>query len=136
MILIVCLDDRDGMMFHHRRQSQDRGVRAYIRQMTENADVYMNAYSRELYQEFVDAVVCEDFLQQAGEGAYCLVEDQEVHKYKNKIERMIVFRWNKVYPSDMVFDEDLSQWNLVHVEEFQGSSHRITKEVYEGDRKL
>ena len=30
MVLIVCVDDHNGMMFNHRRQSQDRILRADI----------------------------------------------------------------------------------------------------------
>ena len=30
MIVIACLDDNGGMMFNHRRQSQDRVLRAHI----------------------------------------------------------------------------------------------------------
>lgn len=30
MIVIACLDDNGGMMFNHRRQSQDRMLRAHI----------------------------------------------------------------------------------------------------------
>ena len=33
MRLILCVDDQGGLAFHHRRQSQDRAVRADILQM-------------------------------------------------------------------------------------------------------
>ena len=49
-----------------------------------------------------------------------------------KIEKIIVFWWNRHYPSDRKFDLDLSKWNKVSEEEFAGYSHeKITKEVYE-----
>ena len=35
MILIVCVDDHNGMMFNHRRQSQDRILRGDILELTE-----------------------------------------------------------------------------------------------------
>ncbi len=34
MILIVCVDDNKGMMFNHRRQSQDRVLRRHILDMS------------------------------------------------------------------------------------------------------
>ena len=34
MILIVCVDDHNGMMFNHRRQSQDRILRGDILELT------------------------------------------------------------------------------------------------------
>ena len=30
MIVITCLDQKNGMTFNHRRQNQDRALRAYI----------------------------------------------------------------------------------------------------------
>ena len=57
MIVLLCLDEKNGMMFHNRRQSQDRGLRSYIREMTLGANVFMNHYTKKLYQEFPDAMV-------------------------------------------------------------------------------
>ena len=45
MIIILCLDNNNGMMFNDRRQSQDRGLREYIAEMTKGEKVYMNAYT-------------------------------------------------------------------------------------------
>ena len=45
MILIVCVDDHNGMMFNHRRQSQDRVLRADILELTDGKKLWMNAYS-------------------------------------------------------------------------------------------
>lgn len=73
MIIILCLDNNNGMMFNDRRQSQDRGLREYIAEMTKGEKVYMNAYTEKLYEEINDPVVCEDFLHKAGKGGdlYC-----------------------------------------------------------------
>ena len=51
MILIVAVDDRNGMTFNHRRQSQDKRLRERILSMTKNGKLWMNAYS---YKQFVD----------------------------------------------------------------------------------
>lgn len=45
MIIILCLDNNNGMMFNDRRQSQDRGLREYIAEMTKG--VQMEAMSVE-----------------------------------------------------------------------------------------
>ena len=75
MIIILCLDNNNGMMFNDRRQSQDRGLREYIAEMTKGEKVYMNAYTEKLYEEINDPVVCEDFLHKAGKGETCIVEN-------------------------------------------------------------
>lgn len=50
MIVIACLDDNGGMMFNHRRQSQDRMLRAHIAALVGDARLWMNHYSA---QQFV-----------------------------------------------------------------------------------
>lgn len=76
----------------------------------------------------------DNFLDLVGEGEYCFVEDQQVMPYEKKIEKVILFHWNRTYPGDVYWDIDLEQplWKLVRTEEFKGSSHeKITMEVYE-----
>lgn len=45
MKLIVCMDDKNGMAFNHRRQSRDRVLAERIMELTENAKLY-RLYSR------------------------------------------------------------------------------------------
>ena len=104
MIIILCLDNNNGMMFNDRRQSQDRGLREYIAEMTKGEKVYMNAYTEKLYEEINDPVVCEDFLHKAGKGETCIVENLPLKPVIDQIEEIVIFRWNKVYPSDQVLD--------------------------------
>lgn len=51
MVLIVCVDDHNGMMFNHRRQSQDRVLRADILELTDGKKLWMNAYSEKQFAE-------------------------------------------------------------------------------------
>lgn len=53
MIVIACLDDNGGMMFNHRRQSQDRMLRAHIAALVGDARLWMNHYSAETIPNFV-----------------------------------------------------------------------------------
>ena len=74
----------------------------------------------------------EDFLKIAGEGEYCFVENANLEEVEEKIEKMIVFWWNRRYPSDRKLDLNLSAWKKTSEEEFAGYSHeKVTKEVYE-----
>ena len=121
MIIILCLDNNNGMMFNDRRQSQDRGLREYIAEMTKGEKVYMNAYTEKLY---------EDFLHKAGKGETCIVENLPLKPVIDQIEEIVIFRWNKVYPSDQVLDVDLEEWKLAEEEQIEGSTHEITKQIY------
>ena len=121
MIIILCLDNNNGMMFNDRRQSQDRGLREYIAEMTKGEKVYMNAYTEKLYEEINDPVVCEDFLHKAGKGETCIVENLPLKPVIDQIEEIVIFRWNKV---------DLEEWKLAEEEQIEGSTHEITKQIY------
>lgn len=130
MIVILCLDNNNGMMFNDRRQSQDRGLREYIAEMTKDDKVYMNVYTEKLYEEIEHPMVSEDFLQKAGKGEPCIVENLPLKPVEDQIEEIVIFRWNKVYPSDQVLDVDLGEWKLVEEEQVEGSTHEITKQIY------
>lgn len=50
-----------------------------------------------------------------------------------EIEKLIIYRWDKVYPADLVFTYPLAPkgWNLSGQHVFTGTSHdEITEEVY------
>lgn len=133
-MVIVCVDERSGMLFHHRRQSQDRVVRARILAETRFGRLWMNRYS---YGQFTASPpghiqVAEDFLARAGVGDTCFVEDQPLQPWRNKIEGLLLYRWNRSYPSDFALDLALGRdWVLQSREDFAGYSHKIiTKEVY------
>ena len=117
-------------MFNDRRQSQDRGLREYIAEMTKGEKVYMNAYTEKLYEEINDPIVCEDCLHKAGKGETCIVENLPLKPVIDQIEEIVIFRWNKVYPSDQVLDVNLEEWKLAEEEQIEGSTHEITKQIY------
>ena len=45
MILMVAVDDNNGMMFNKRRQSQDRVLRDRIRKLCANGRLWVNHYT-------------------------------------------------------------------------------------------
>ncbi|MBR0282379.1 MAG: ribonuclease Z [Oscillibacter sp.] len=136
MQIIAVIDDGGGMMFNHRRQSQDRVLRARILELTARSRLWMNAYSRKQFADADDGriTVDENFLEKADDGDFCFVENAPVLPVLERVERVILFHWNRAYPSDTRFDLDLSApvWTLIETEEFPGSSHeKITKEVFD-----
>ena len=42
MNIIVCLDDKNGLMFNKRRQSQDKILRTNIKELVKNKNLFMN----------------------------------------------------------------------------------------------
>ena len=136
MHVMLCLDDKDGMLFHQRRQSQDRVLRRHMLDLCGAQGLWLDAYSAGQFAEQERAYLRIDdhFLSLAGEGDYCFVEDAQIAPFLDRIEDIILFRWNRVYPADRYFDRSLlgRGWTLRETEEFPGFSHaKITKEVYE-----
>ena len=135
MNLIVFIDDNGGMMFNHRRQSRDRVALQRILYMTTGSILWMNEYSAPLFTEFAAPQIQVDaqFLDKAGPEDYCLVENADVTPYLPFIEKIILFHWNRTYPSDVKFPLKLDggKWRLISTEVFPGSSHeKITLEGY------
>lgn len=134
MIVIVCLDDKKGMMFNHRRQSRDQAVTDRIQKVCTGKKLWMNPYSDQLYGslEGTDIVVKRDFLSPARSGEFCLAESDYLMPFIEKIEQIIVYWWNRTYPADVYLDLALSQWERKERYEFSGTSHeKITEERYE-----
>ena len=132
MIIIVCLDDAGGMMFNKRRQSRDRAVISDILKMCKGSRLWVNHYTAGLFKDSDDAVVIDEaFCEKAAAGEYCFAENILLMPYIEKIEKMIVYRWNRKYPADFLMDIDLQSWPCESVREFAGFSHeKITKEIY------
>ena len=131
MNLIVVLDDRNGMLFNHRRQSRDRVLNERIAKIC-GGKLIVNTYAAALFAGInVDLTIAEDPLSAAKPGEWCFLEDRSPAPVVDKIEKLIVYRWNRVYPSDLKFDLDLSAMRLESTADFAGSSHeKITEEVY------
>ncbi len=134
MRIIVCLDDGDGMLFNKRRQSSDTVLTDRIIALTKGKRLWMNDYSAKLFEGRADNVVVDaNFLNQAQESEYCFVENSDVSRVLENAEQIIIYRWNRKYPSDQKFpiDEALKGKKLIGSENFEGKSHpEMTEEIY------
>lgn len=135
MIVICVIDDHGGMLFNHRRQSQDCVLRKRILQRAHNKKLWMNTYS---YGQFAteqasQIVVSEHFLHEAAAGDFCFVETCSLAEVESRIEAVVLYRWNRSYPTDFRLDLTLTQphWIQIETTDFAGNSHeRITEEIY------
>lgn len=133
MIAIVCLDDRRGMLFNGRRQSRDRAVVEKILELAKGRRLWIHPFSEPLFVDNMaeNIVVDGQFLERAGEGDFCFVENCGLAAVEGRLEKIVVFWWNRRYPSDLRLDVCLENWTKAEEEEFAGHSHeKITKEVY------
>ena len=133
MIIMTVVDNHGGLCFNQRRQSQDRKLRQRMLEIAGARGIWMDSYSASMVTEEADRIhTADDFLEQAGCGDFCFVEDKAVLPYADRIEQIILFRWNRAYPADMYFDITLdSPWKLQESHDFSGFSHDTnTEEVY------
>ena len=97
MILIAVVDDDYGMMFNRRRQSKDGALRERILSLAEGGTLWVSPYT---YRQFSgcgagNIRADEEFLRKAGPGEYCFAEEALAAPFANKIEKIILFRWNR-----------------------------------------
>lgn len=132
MKFIFCLDDRNGMMFNGRRQSQDRVLRDRIMAMVDNSTLFMSKYSANQFFDYSNIKISDNYQKKAKMNDYCFIEDRPFF-IDDKVEEIIIYRWNRHYPADTYFNINLSEmgYSLSSTNEFEGSSHeRITEEKY------
>ena len=130
LIIAVCVDGRNGMLFNGRRQSQDMAQREDLLEFCGERRLWLSPYSAPLFPaERVQAA--EDFLDQAEEGEICFVEDRPLAEEADRIEAAVLYHWNRAYPADVHLDLDLTAFELTERSEFAGNSHeKITREIY------
>lgn len=129
MEIIVCIDDKGGMLFNKRRQSKDGALMDDIK-ASARMPIYVDAFSEKLFLEYgVEYKIAEPH----GDCSF-FVENRKVSELIKTCTRAVIYKWNRAYPSDFKFDIDLAKegFSLRESIDFKGSSHeKITKEVYE-----
>ena len=121
MNIIICLDDRNGMMFNKRRQSRDKKVIQDMRELCVESHLWTSDYSGLLF-EMKDVYVTDNFLEHAAEDDYCFIESIDPNEIEVPINKIVVYRWNRIYPADLYCTLDFSNYKLIDEKEFPGSS--------------
>lgn len=132
MILIVCIDDRGGLLFNNRRLSSDKAVVQDMFQYTQIDKICIAPYSLPLFGSFEDRVTVSE--QGFDNGMQCcFAEKCDFLSLLDAVDRLIVYKWNRCYPSDTKFPFDAfkQRLKLSCSYDFEGTSHScITREVY------
>ena len=125
MILITCIDNSNGIMFNKRRVSKDALLIERLKGITKENKVYVSEYSKPLFEGFDNLVLS---IEKLTNNDFYFLEDED---YTGNIDKIIIYKWNRDYPADKYFDIDLSSYELISTQDFQGSSHDlITEEIY------
>ena len=133
MTVIVCVDDRLGMAFAHRRQSSDARLRQRILDYCKGRSLWMNSYTAKQFGEASGNIVVDpDYLQKAGDQDFCFVETEDPFHCQN-VSAIILIRWNRTYPADtfLKIPGNISDWEISVIDQFPGTSHKlITMELW------
>ncbi len=131
MKIIICLDNNNGLMFNSRRQSKDSKVIENIFETIGSANLYINDFSADIFAD-KNVIKCNDFLEKCQKDDYCFVENADIEKYIDKIDAVIIYRWNRSYPFDRKFNTKfLTAFHLKSSRDFAGTSHgKITREEF------
>lgn len=132
MTVIVCVDNNMGILFNCRRQSKDKALRERVLKLSSKSTLWMSPYTKKQFEEPANNIfVADNYLAVADDDAYCFVEGTGIMPCLSKIERLIIYKWNKVYPCDEFLDVCLDGWCVESSTDFVGNSHeKITEEVY------
>ncbi len=128
MIVFACVDDNFGLCFNKRRQSRDKTVYDRIYEIIGDKKLYITEFSKELFKEDKILIKKEVFI--SDEETFFFIEN-EIPENLCKAEKIILFHWNRNYPSDLKFTLP-DCFKEVNRYEFKGNSHdKITEITYE-----
>ena len=134
MKLVICIDDRGGMLFNNRRVSRDKLMISDFAEYVGDETVYMSPYSEELFSEAsLNIIVSEKPLAFAEEGDFVFLEREEPSAYMSRASEVVIYKWNRRYPFDVKMEKLPTElgFKLESVYEFKGNAHdKITREVY------
>lgn len=139
MVAYIAIDDNNGMLFNNRRQSQDRLMRENLLAHCGTSKLWITEYSKKLFLSQEDGnlpsniMVDDDFWSKAESSDHCFVEKDNLSQWMDKLDTLVIYKWNRDYPADYFFDFSVidDNWKRFSVNKFKGSSHdKITREVW------
>lgn len=133
MKVIVCVDDRLGTEFNRRPLARDRELMRDLMLLVGRERLWMEPRFLPLLPEEARKRVFlhSDPLSAAAPGDYVFSAGKPLQGHEDGIEELILYRWNRLYPSDRKLDLNPDAWRQVQEVSFAGSSHsRITRETY------
>ena len=133
MTLILTLDINDGMLFNSRRQTRDRAVYERILLKFTGRSIRMNEYSAPLFKDSVGLSISVGDFESIEADDVLFIENTPPERFAQKADKIIIYRWDKVYPSDLKADTTTLLRNFTNAEntEFKGFSHdKITEEIW------
>ena len=125
-----------GMSFFGKRQSKDKLLIKRLLSHTEYERILTSEYSAPLFAEENDPrvlIVSKDGYASSTTNDICFFELEHITEYADRLDQIIIYKWNRKYPSDKKFpflpkDKGFKLRSSV---DFAGNSHdKITEEIW------
>lgn len=130
MIFIFTLDDTNATQFCGKRQSKDRVVAKDILEFIDSGPIYIKEKTASFFKDEANFIFVNNF-ENVPEDAICFAEEVISKELLDKAEFIVVYRWNRQYPSLVKDRLNLTDYTKEIIKEFKGSSHdKITVEIY------
>ncbi len=140
LTVIVCVSDSGGMMFNKRRQSRDARVISDIVELVASQTLFVSDYSAPLFADSeVSIIAVSSPLEAAKPGDAVFIEDRALSPYASKISELIIYKWNREYPSDFHLDINPEGCGMALVSslDFAGKSHeKVTRLVFKRSQNI
>lgn len=137
MNIILCLSKNKGFTFFNQRQSFDRNMISDMIMHVDNKKLYISNYTKKLFDNLKINlenifVLDKHNKEQIGEDDFIFIEKkEELIFFENDPKEIVVYNWNREYPTDYYFEFDFSDYLKIKEECIVGNSHEeITKIVY------
>lgn len=128
MILVVCVDKDNGMMFFQRRQSRDRLLIGRLLETKGAAPLWVSPYTAGLFDETEGLSISPEPQKRAGKGEFYFAEDCPLPE--EMPEAILLYRYETQYPATVHFPlaQYLPHLPLREKTQFVGSSHPVIVE--------
>ena len=117
-----------GILFGGRRVSADSAV----------FDDLKTLYTKKLYVtpfSGIEYVSADNIFDAAADDDMIFAENISLAPHLKDLSEIIVYRWNRRYPSDFKTDIDFSALILTDSRDFKGTSHdKITRKIYKNPK--
>ena len=127
---IIAVDEKCGYSLFGRRLSKDRVMLDdIVMGLGEGDNLYVSEYSYDIFPDDARKKIICPLPDEIPPDAVFFFEAEDFSSFP--LNRLIVYRWNRHYPSDVKYNPYLHGWKRVSSSDFRGNSHeKITKEVY------
>ena len=133
MNVIACIDNNNGIAFNGRRVSSDLAVMSRIKFIVGDHKLWVDKSSEKLLQKHYISYEIIDKNSRIREEDYVFIDTKQfrfIKKDCSNIDTLVLFMWNRDYPSDTKLDIDMSVLKEYYQLEYKGFSHEKINELH------